>query len=268
MDLMRWPKDAVLALLRASGYQLVPRDWLPPMPAPTPARPAAYDDDGLAVYGKTLDFLHDPRFERAYQRGWNSGHRLADFGHRDVRYRVAVIVWAARHGLNLTGDFVECGVNTGIFSLAICDYLDFATHDRTFWLFDTFRGYPTEQMSAREATFLNPVGAIYPDCYAQATANFAPFPNARLVRGIVPDILSSVAIERVAYLSVDMNVAYAERAALEFFWPKLSPGALVVLDDYAWNGCDDQRSAANEMARSAGCEILTLPTGQGLLIKP
>jgi hypothetical protein len=74
-----------------------------------------------------------------------------------------------------------------------------------------------------------------------------------------------VSIERVAYLSIDMNLAYPERAALK--QPKLSPGAMVVLDDYAWVGMHEQKEAHDQFAASQGCEILTLPTGQGLLIK-
>jgi hypothetical protein len=54
---------------------------------------------------------------------------------------------------------------------------------------------------------------------------FAPFPRAILVRGRIPETLQSVTIDRVAYLSSDMNIALSERAAIEFFWPKLSPGA-------------------------------------------
>ncbi len=52
------------------------------------------------------------------------------------------------------------------------------------------------------------------------------------MRGKVPESLATVEIERVAYLSLDMNIAYPEIEALKHFWPKLVPGAIVVLDDY------------------------------------
>ncbi len=64
-----------------------------------------------------------------------------------------------------------------------------------------------------------------------------------------------------------MNCAYPERAALEFFWDHLSPGAIVLLDDYAYFGHDRQASTMDAAACALGTRILSLPTGQGVLIK-
>ena len=64
-----------------------------------------------------------------------------------------------------------------------------------------------------------------------------------------------------------MNIAYPEVAAIEFFWDKLVPGALVVLDDYGWTNNIEQKRAMDAFAAKKGVMILTMPTGQGLLIK-
>jgi O-methyltransferase len=84
----------------------------------------------------------------------------------------------------------------------------------------------------------------------------------------VPDTLPGAGIDRVCYLSIDMNIAWPERKAIEYFWPKLSPGAFVVLDDYGFHGFEEQLHCMNEFARNVGVEILALPTGQGLIAKP
>ncbi|WP_438803500.1 hypothetical protein [Mycobacterium avium] len=42
----------------------------------------------------------------------------------------------------------------------------------------------------------------------------------------------------------------------------------MLLDDYANRGRDEQRRAMDEVAAEFGVKICTLPTGQGLLIKP
>jgi hypothetical protein len=65
-----------------------------------------------------------------------------------------------------------------------------------------------------------------------------------------------------------MNIAKPERAAIAYFWPKLSHGAIVVLDDYAWQGFEEQKAAMDEFAERVGVEVLTLPTGQGLILRP
>jgi O-methyltransferase len=56
-----------------------------------------------------------------------------------------------------------------------------------------------------------------------------------------------------------MNLAYPEKCALAYFWPKLITGAAVVFDDYAWIACREQKAAHDAFAASQGCEILTLP---------
>jgi hypothetical protein len=237
------------------------------------ARRTTYDADHLTVDEKSVDFLTDPRFVAAYRRGMDSGHHVVrERGSREdihIEWRVHVVLWAAVQATRLRGDFVECGVNTGMYSLAICDYLDFNRLDKSFWLFDTFDGIPEEQISARERELgrLEENAAWFSECYAIAQANFAPYPRAHLVRGKVPETLASVPIEDVAYLSLDMNVAEPEVAALEFFWEKLVPGAPVLLDDYGWLGYRPQKEAMDDFAARHGLEILTLPTGQGLLLR-
>lgn len=234
----------------------------------------SYKADFMCIYSKNMEWIKDPRFVRAYTKGMDSGHKMGrPKGSRDdvhIEWRVHMAIWAAQHAMHLEGDFVECGVNTGILSLAICDYLDFEkVLDRKFWLFDTFKGIPENQMSASErAHGLSANESSYEECYELAVRNFAPYPHATLVRGKVPESFANVDIRRVAYLSIDMNIAKPEIAAMEFFWDKLVKGALVVFDDYGWAHCGEQYEALNAFARSRRVRIATLPTGQGLLIKP
>jgi hypothetical protein len=233
-----------------------------------------YLSDALATWNKSIDFLQSPRFRSAYQRGMDSGHAICrppgsdlDIG---IDWRVAVCCWSAWHAKHLPGDFVECGTHTGILSLAICEYVDFNATGKDFWLFDTFAGHPADQPLStleRQQVAESTISWHDGDVFERATANFRPFPRAHLVRGRIPDTLTSVPIERVAYLSIDLNVAYPEREALAYFWPKLVPGAIVVFDDYGWLPHRDQKDSHDAFAKSQGLEIFALPTGQGLLIK-
>lgn len=229
-----------------------------------------YNADGLITGSRNVSFLHDRRFKDAYRYGMFSGHMIGGQASIDlhIEWRVAVCCWAAQHGTRLPGDFVECGVNTGILSLAVCKYVGFNDLDKSFYLFDTFAGIPVAQMSDDEKSDRLISNTKYPDCYELARSNFEPLSRAHLVRGTVPESLSTVKIDRVAYLSIDMNIAYPERKAIEYFWPKLSAGAMVVLDDYGWTRYEAQKQTMDEFAMSVGVKILTLPTGQGLLVKP
>ncbi len=249
------------------------RPWTrPTQRTPWRAGPPAYEADHLAVWQRSMGFLAEERFQRAYRKGADSGNAFDFFGDGNsdaqIEWRVHITCWAALQGAKLPGDFVECGVNTGIFSLAICDYIDFNATGKNFWLFDTFSGIPVEQINPAEAALGRAAENVwYPECFERAKANFAPYPRARLVRGTVPETLTTVEIGEVAYLHIDMNIAYPERAAIEHFWPKLVRGALVVLDDYGWSAYAEQKAALDDFARKNGTMIATLPTGQGLMIK-
>jgi hypothetical protein len=224
----------------------------------------------MALLDRNTDFLREPRFRSAYDAGMASGHRINGGGDLGIEWRVHVACWAASQALQIEGDFVECGVNTGMMSLAVCDYVDFNRTGKSFWLFDTFRGIPVEQANSEDERehVRSHNDMHYFDCYELAKENFSRYPKANLVRGTVPETLQSVQIDRVSYLSIDMNLALPERAALEHFWPKLSSGAIVLLDDYGFRGYEDQHREADSFAATANVSILSLPTGQGVILKP
>ena len=101
---------------------------------------------------------------------------------------------------------------------------------KRFYLIDTFAGPVMSQFSSDEiqagrrklAEDQMAVGGYETDV-ARVRANFTEWPNAVVVPGSVPDILPAVNIPSVAFLHIDMNCAYPERAALEYFWDRLSP---------------------------------------------
>ena len=195
------PETKRLPIAMASDFKRVPDHQAP-----------TYNADSLVVYNKSGGFLSNPRFRRAYNSGMDSGHHISRPRGSDddihIEWRIHVLLWAATHALRLPGDFVECGVNTGIFSLAVCDYTDFDSTSKSFWLFDTFDGIPADQMSEREREFdmLAESDTQYSECFDLARANFGRFEHANVVRGRVPEVLTTVLIDRVAYLSIDMNI--------------------------------------------------------------
>jgi len=232
----------------------------------------SYDENNLTTWYQSVDFLNDPRFVAAYRRGMNSGHFFLGGGRQtdlNIRWRIAMYCWAARHACRLDGDFVDCGTNTGIFSLAVCEYVDFNSTRKTFWMFDTFEGIPREQMSPGEAILGRADENLrwYPGTFDIARRNFSAYPRVRLIKGVIPQSLSEAPIKQIAYLCLDLNIAYPERAAIEHFWPLLVTGAIVIFDNYGWLPYREQKAAIDDWASQCGVEVMMLPTGQGLLIK-
>ena len=230
--------------------------------------PLTYNQDGLATQ-HNADFMRETRFLDAYRIGMENGRPGTQ-----VEWRVEVALWCAAQGLALEGDFVECGVHTGILSGAVMTYFDFAKRaPRKFYLFDTWAGIPAEQVTEEEKRIgVLEMNRKYQNgdvLHADVVKKFSRWPNAVVVRGRVPETLTAMAAsEKVAYASIDMNVAAAEMAAADFLWPRLVPGAPMLLDDYGWAAHVNQKRAWDDWARKTGVMILPLPTGQGLILKP
>ena len=218
-----------------------------------------FREDGLST-SHNCDFVRDPQFLRAHEAA-----RKHDAG-VSIRWRMHVTQWAGFHAMQLGGDFVECGVNRGFLSASVMAYLDFKSlHDRKFFLFDTYSGLVEELVTEEDVAAHR---HAYKDCHDFVVDAFKRYPNVVIVKGVVPDSLRTVEIERVAYLSIDMNCVQPEIAAMEYFWPRLVAGGIVIIDDYGFSGHEAQKRAADRFAASVGARILSLPTGQGLLLKP
>jgi hypothetical protein len=248
-------KAALKGLLGTAGFSLV-------------RSRGRYHEDGLFTIHND-GFRRDPEFRRAYARGLRASNGI-DPG---FEWRVHAALWAAGVALRVPGDFVECGVNAGFMSSAILERWNWNATGRRFFLIDTFTGPVLEQFSAgevdrgRRAIAEQAVAAgAYVTDLDRIRANYREWPGAVIVPGAVPEVLPCVDTEAVAFLHLDMNCAYPERAALEYFWPKMAPGGVALLDDYAYFGHEEQAGAMGEAARRLGVGVLSLPTGQGLII--
>ena len=228
--------------------------------------PLRYDADGLAT-AHDPGFLGNARFRAAYEAGARTGHRICAPENLHIEWRVFTCCWAAAHAAKLPGDFVECGVSTGVVSLAVCRYVGFEKLAKTFWLYDTWSGIPESQASdAERAATRSKNERIYFDSFELATRTFAEYPNVRLVRGEVPATLEH-APGQIAYLHIDMNIAFPEVAASRALWDRVVRGGIVIYDDYGSPGHPQQKQALDAFAAERGVEILPLPTGQGLLVR-
>ena len=228
-----------------------------------------YAEDGLISF-KSCAFLDNPDYQRAYAAGLKAaGH---DYG---WRYRFYFGLWAAQHACRLPeGDFVECGVSYGFLSKGITEYVNWnqtQADKRKFFLVDTFEGLDESLITdaEKEEGLTNRFKGKYPkDTITRVRETFANVKGVNIVQGSVPSILPSVKTDKVAFLSIDMNCAAPEKAALEYFYPKLVSGGVVVFDDYGHRGHDLQKELADSVAAAYGNVILTMPTGQGFILKP
>ncbi len=225
----------------------------------------AYDQDGLATV-HNCDFMKDPKFRESYELGKATG----SWGTGDIHWRAYVVCWAADKVKSLDGDFVECGGNKGGYALTVMNYVDFKAVKKEFYLLDTFSGLSDKYLTDEERR-LGMRGGTWPggyeECYDSVVRTFSGW-NVEIIKGAVPDTLPLVKAKKICYLSIDMNCVTPEIAAAEFFWERMVSGAIMVLDDYGWQGHHLQKKAFDEFASNRKVRILSLPTGQGLIFKP
>lgn len=229
--------------------------------------PASYCQDGLATV-VDCGFMRDPRFLAAYAAKQRADNNPP--GSMEIHWRVYTECWVANHVKDLEGDFVECGVKRGGSVMPVMSYIDFPSTGKTFWLLDTFCGLAMELVSDEEQRM--GIGTRYnrdfSDHYADVVALFEPYDCVHIIKGRVPDTLDRVTADKICYLLLDMNCAAPEIAAAEHFWDRLVGGAVMILDDYAWKTHPVQKIEFDAFAADRGVEVLTLPTGQGLIFKP
>lgn len=227
-----------------------------------------YDFDGLYSH-HNHDFMLQDDFLSAYQRGVKASGKDYQW-----YWRVHVGLWAARSALGVEGDFVECGVNRGFLSSAIMHSLDWDKTGKTFYLLDTFAGIDERFVSDREKEggVLNRNkrdldSGFYTVAPESVRSNFSEWSNIKIVVGSIPETLDQVISEKIAFLHIDLNCSPPEIATINKLWGRMEKGGIVILDDYAFHGYHPQKEGMDEWASLSGVPILSLPTGQGLIIR-
>jgi len=209
--------------------------------------------DNLITFGHTRGFLTDQRFVTSVLAARPTP------AERSIAWRTHTLCWAANSVGRLPGDFVECGSYRG-FSAEVLMHFMAGLPNRRFWLYDLFdpTGGPGEG---------NRLPEHGPALAYQVRARFRAWENVTVTQGKVPDVLAQAAPERVAFLHIDMNNAEAEHGALEVLFDRVTPGGLIIFDDYGWTGYRAQKDMADTFMQARGLSVLELPTGQGLVVK-
>lgn len=224
--------------------------------------PPTYSTDGL-ITCLNCDFIQEEKFKQAYA----AAAATNPWPGFTLQWRVYIVCWFANHVKHLEGDFVECGVNTGAYAKAIIEYTGFNQLGKTFHLLDTFDGLVPELVSeAERQAGLDKYLGQYKNVYEGVLKTFKN-DKVNIIKGAVPGTLLSCEAKKIAYLSIDMNNVEPEIAAAEYFYDKVVPGGVIILDDYGFPQHINQKIAFDEFARQKGISILSLPTGQGIILK-
>jgi Macrocin-O-methyltransferase (TylF) len=145
---------------------------------------------------------------------------------------------------SISGDMAELGVFRGNSAAVLAHYA--RLHGRRVSLFDTFEGFDERDLVGEDkskpmefdATSLNVVRQLVGD------------ESVRYVQGYFPESIPPDLREwRFCLAHIDCDLYEPAKAGLEFFYPRLMPGGLLIVHDYAnpyWMGI---KSAVDEFCR-------------------
>ena len=166
---------------------------------------------------------------------------------------------------NVPGDVAEMGVYKGNSAYVIADVVTGWGNGKKIYLFDTFQGTPaTESQCDNHARH-----GQYADTSVHGVMDFLePFRESVVpVAGLIPGSFAGALPASWSFVHVHLNLYQSTRDALEYAFPRLSPGGVILIEDYGLKSCAGVKCAVDEFCLNKGVVVMALPSGQGVIIK-
>lgn len=171
----------------------------------------------------------------------------------------------ARSVRALPGAVAECGCYEG----ASAYFIARALPDTPIHLFDSFEGLsrPGEADATHAADHRDWKPGDMKAAEAKVRENLAGFDNVHIHRGWIPQSFAAVERERFRLVHIDVDLYQPTRDSLEFFYPRLVDGGVLVLDDYGSALCPGAKRAVDEFLADKPECVVHLSTMQGVMIR-
>ena len=196
---------------------------------------------------------------------------LIDALERPVEFndRKRILQGLARSVALLPGDTAECGTFEGASSWIIAEAMKPAD-DYRHHIFDSFEGLSepgSDDRVADEKTrewvrgdLCGPLDLV--------KRNLSGFDFIDYHRGWIPEAFPGVEDRRFKFVHIDVDLYQPTRDSLEFFYPRMVPGGVILCDDYGSTRCPGAHRAMDEFfeGKPEG-PVVDLLNGQGLSIK-
>jgi hypothetical protein len=223
--------------------------------------------DRFEIKKQEVSFLESEQFTKAWNEVMEELGLLAnDKNLEKIFWRTHIANALFTNSYFPGSRYVECGTHLGVISRVIFKLNQKKSFGK--FLFDTWDGIPEAQIG-----FDEPLGRWHNrnnytrDVFQEISNHFHRYSDIELIKGIVPDTF----LERhrdppPRFLHIDLNVEYPERRALEFFVPTMTPGSVVLLDDYGFARHTKQRLMADKFFMGYSKIPVQIPTGQAFVI--
>ncbi|KAA1259652.1 Macrocin O-methyltransferase [Rubripirellula obstinata] len=167
----------------------------------------------------------------------------------------------ARLSMGIEGDLVEFGTFRGATAYCMLN----ATKEKSIYLYDTFSGIPEHGVTDHERA-VGLLGSFQDTSADFVRENLSTFADRIHIReGLIPDTLNQPGPTNIAMMHVDLNLVKPTLQAIQWAFPRWASGGICLLDDYLWDGYEDQRAGVERFFAEQQRSIIALPTGQGIV---
>lgn len=165
--------------------------------------------------------------------------------------RAANLIKLLQETLDLKGQIAEVGVYKGGSAVLIAQQLK----SETFYVFDTFEGM-AHYSEEHDAYHLK--GAFSDTSLEKVKELLTPFPTTKVFKGVFPvetsHHIDEKDIFKFVHIDVDNYQPYHE--CMEYFYPKMQKGGIMVFDDYGFESCPGAKMAVDEFFDSRDEEVI------------
>lgn len=126
------------------------------------------------------------------------------------------------------GAFAELGVYKGD-SAHLIHLMDTS---RDFHLFDTFHGFKKEDLALETGKAATYTSRDFADTSLERVKHRLSSEKFVFHPGYFPETAKEAQNEKFAMVNMDADLYLPTKAGLEFFYPRLSPGGLIIVHDY------------------------------------
>src|SRR5258708_21502304 len=195
------------------------------------------------------DWLNDPMFNKYLQlfgeaRGINSGRRW-------------MVYQLLRATQTVPGDTAECGVFQGATSYIICAFAEAARLRRTHHVVDSFEGLSEPAAIDGRHWRKHDLACDLPS----VERRLARFSHVRYYRGWIPERFAEIETLSFSFVHIDVDIYEPTRDSLAFFYPRLSPGAILICDDYGFQTCPGATRAVEDFLHDKPEKMIALSDG-------
>ena len=145
---------------------------------------------------------------------------------------------------HLEGEVWECGVYQGDSALAMIIYLDKLNSGRPVRLFDTFCGMPSAGNLDKHE-----VGTMSDTSLERVKKLVLDWSDVHLHEGVMPATFVGLEDSAISLANIDVDNHDSVKACLEFIYPRVQSGGVILIDDYNDGNCHGAKVATNEFMR-------------------